>query len=140
MVVVTRYVVFKYAYDWRMHRIFREFCLTWKAFLHGLAPPAILVGPVLIRPTIKLLKDIQVSDRDIAAIESRIEELEKIGVEHREFRHPERHIGRWRGRWVFIDFDRGRFTSRPRDKNKFRAWLRGRKLLRRNQPRLSNPP
>ncbi len=125
IVVVTRWIVFKLPRDGNVRRILREFALSWKAFLHGLSPPVLLVGPVLIRARVDLLKDLRPTKEDLDTIEARIRELSQAGIEHRELRHPERHVGRWRGRWVFIDFDHARLSPKSRDLNKFRAWRRG---------------
>lgn len=122
IVVVTRWLVFKLPRDLNLHRVFKEFLLTLKAFLHGLAPPAIMVGPLLIRAYVKLLKDVGYNTKDIKEIEGAIQKLAALGIEHRELRHPERHVGLWRGHWVFIDFDHGRISRYSRDINKFRAW------------------
>jgi len=124
LVVVSRWFALKVPRDGNVRRIFKEFCLTWKAFLHGLAPPVIIIGPVLIRAPVKLLKDVAYDSKALDEIEGAIKKLAELGIEHRELRHPERHVGLWRGRWVFIDFDHGRLSRRSRDLNKFRAWRR----------------
>jgi len=83
--------------------------------------PALLFGPFLIRPRVVLLKEAGLQrTKDIIAA---IKKLGEAGIEHRELRHPESHIGFWMGRIVFIDFDRGRLSRRSRDLNKFLAWL-----------------
>ncbi len=125
IVVVTRWTVFKLPRDGNVGRVLREFALSWKAFLRGLSPPVLLVGPVLIRARVDLLKDLRPTKADLDAVEARIRELSRAGIEHRELRHPERHVGLWRGRWVFIDFDHARLSTKSRDLNKFRAWRRG---------------
>ena len=124
--IVTPLLVIKFPRDGKLSRVFKEFYLTWKAFLRGLSPPAILLGPFLLRPTVKvLLKHLPPSTvLDLApCIERAIQQLSNAGIEHRELRHPENHVGFWRKRVVFLDFDHGRLTSRSRDLNKFRAWL-----------------
>jgi hypothetical protein len=120
--------VIKFPRDGNLRRIFREFALTWKAFLRGLSPPPILVGPFLLRPTVyTLLGDL--SPEEIVELTLKIikavEKLSRARVEHRELRHPEKHIGIWQGKIVFLDFDHARLTDRSRDLNKFRAWLEG---------------
>ncbi len=124
IVVVAPFVTFKLPRDLKLPRIFKEFYLSWKAFLRGLSPPVLLIGPVLVRSTVKLLKDFHINEQDLQDIESSIKRLAEAGIEHRELRHPERHVGKWRGKWVFIDFDHGRLTSKSRDVNKFRAWAK----------------
>ncbi len=125
MVVVAGPLVFKLPRDGNVARVLREFALSWKAFLRGLSPPVLLVGPVLLRARVDLLKDVSPTQEDLDEIERLILRLSEAGIEHRELRHPERHVGLWRGSWVFIDFDHARLTTKSRDLNKFRAWRRG---------------
>jgi hypothetical protein len=51
VVIVTPFVVFKYRHDWNLRKIFWEFVLTWKAFLHGVSDFPMLFGPVMVRKT-----------------------------------------------------------------------------------------
>ncbi len=127
-VIVTPFIVIKYPHDGNLRRIFREFVLTWKASLHGLSPPPLLVPPFLLRPTVKVLLG-DLPREEVLSLAPRIEEaikkLSSARIEHRELRHPEKHVGFWRGRVVFLDFDHARLSSRSRDLNKFRAWIEG---------------
>lgn len=120
--IVVGPVVVKIPVDGNCGRIFKEFYLTWKAFLNGVSVPVVLIGPFLIRLKVKLLKEIGIEGKEKKTIEA-IKKLANARIEHRELRHPESHIGFWRGKVVFIDFDRGRLTHRSRDLNKFLAWL-----------------
>ena len=121
--IVAGPLVIKFSRDGNIFRIFKEFYLTWKAFLNGLSVPVLLLGPFLIRPRVLLLKEAGLRDREDEIIRA-IKKLSSARVEHRELRHPERHIGFWLGKVVFIDFDRGRLSTKSRDLNKFMAWLR----------------
>ena len=128
IVIILGPVVLKYPRDLRFGRLFKEFYLSWKAFLNGLGPPVVLFFPVLFRATVKpLLSDLERKEilRVAPEIEKAIKKLSEARIEHRELRHPEKHIGFWRGKVVFIDFDHGRLSRRSRDLNKFRAWLEG---------------
>ncbi len=124
--IVTPLLVIKFPRDGKLSRIFKEFYLTWKAFLRGVSPPPILFGPFLLRPTVRvLLKHLTPKEALSLApcVEKAIQTLSEARIEHRELRHPENHIGFWRGKVVFLDFDHGRITNRSRDLNKFRAWI-----------------
>ncbi len=135
--IVTPFIVIKYPRDGNLRRIFKEFALTWKAFLHGLSPPPLLVPPFLLRPTVKVLLGDLPREEILSlapGIEEAIRKLSSTRIEHRELRHPEKHVGLWRGRVVFLDFDHARLSSRSRDLNKFRAWIEGiKKSLRGNE-------
>ena len=139
-VIVVPPLVIKFPLDGNLSRIFREFALSWKAFLHGLSPPVLLLGPFLLRPSVDtFLKNLPPEKIQslVPTIEERIKELSSARIEHRELRHPERHIALYRGRIVFIDFDHGRLSSSSRDLNKFRAWASGtlRSLLQHSRER-----
>jgi len=140
-VIVLPFLVIKYPRDGRILRTFREFYLNWKAFLHGLAPFTLLLGPFLVQQRVPtLLKDLPPEEilRKSREIEEAIGRLAAAGIEHRELRHPESHVGFLGDRVVFIDFDHGRLSKRSRDLNKFRAWLEGLRKALGRAPREDN--
>ncbi len=139
-VVATPFITFKLPRDGNVIRIFKEFAIRWKAFLHGLAAPCILIGPVLVTRTVpKLLKDVEVSEEVVNRVIEAIKRLAAAGIEHRELRHPEKHVGFLNNRVVFLDFDHARLSRRSRDLNKFLAWVNPyRRRWQRNQQHWSN--
>ncbi len=125
-VILTNHFVVKFPNDGNLRRLFKEFYLCWKAFLNGVGVPTVLFGPFLIQPRVKrLLKHLpeeEILER-AEEIEEAIRKLAEARIEHRELRHPENHVGFWKGKVVFIDFDHGRLSGKSRDLNKFRAWV-----------------
>ncbi len=113
-------------FSWNVKRGFKEFLIGWRAFLHGLSVPHLWIPFFLIRPRVTLLHELppECKLRLVPDIIRAVKQLSSIGIEHRELRHPERHIGIWRGKIVFIDFDRSRFSKRSRDVNKIREWVK----------------
>lgn len=125
LVIITPLVVFKYRHDWNVRKIFWEFVLTWKAFLHGVADLPILVGPVLVRKTSKgnVLAKTELKSSLDQLIEAAAE-LSRAGIEHKELRHPQYHVVvNDDGDVKIIDFERGKLTKRPRNLSRLVVWL-----------------
>ncbi len=125
IVVVTPYLVFKYRRDWNLRKIFWEFVLTWKAFLHGVSSLPILVGLVMVRPTIRgaLLAKTELKF-SLDSLILAVAELSRAGIDHLEIRHPQYHIFVTdNGAVRIIDFERGKLTTRPRNLSRFVVWL-----------------
>jgi len=108
IVMVTHWIVFKYRRDWNLRKIFWEFALTWKAFLHGASEVPVLVGPVLLRKTAKgqILAKVPIEEVWDKALNV-VAELSRAGIEHKEIRHPQYHmVVKENGAISVIDFER----------------------------------
>ena len=124
IVIITRPLVFKYRHDWNLRKIFWEFVLTWKAFLHGLSDMPILVGPVLVRKTTygTLLAKSELKSSLDYLIEAAAE-LSRAGIEHNELRHPQYHVIVQEKGVKILDFERGKLTGRPKNVSRVTVWL-----------------
>ena len=124
IVIITPLLVFKYRHDWNLRKIFWEFVLTWKAFLHGLSDLPILVGPILIRKTTHgtiLAKSELKSSLDYLV--KAAAEISRAGIEHKELRHPQYHVIVQEKSVKILDFERGKLTRRPRNLSRVTVWL-----------------
>ena len=125
IVIVTPQIVFKYRHDWNLRKIFWEFVLTWKAFLHGASEIPLLVGPVLLRKTARgqILAKMPVEDVWNKALDV-VAELSRAGIDHKEIRHPQYHmVVKENGTISVLDFERGNLTKTPRNLSRFVVWL-----------------
>lgn len=124
-VIITPFIVLKYRRDLNLRKIFWEFVLTWKAFLHGVSEMPILVGPVMIRKTAKgtIFAKANLKSRWVSALKA-VAALSKSGVDHKELRHPQYHmIVKGDGAISILDFERGKLTKKPRNLSRFVVWL-----------------
>ncbi len=124
IVIVTPLLVFKYRRDWNLRKIFWEFALTWKAFLHGISDIPILVGPVLIRKTTHgtILAKSKLKPSLDFLVEAAAT-LSRAGIEHKELRHPQYHVIVQKNGVKILDFERGKLTKMPRNLSRVTVWL-----------------
>ncbi|NPA76604.1 MAG: hypothetical protein GXN93_02525 [Candidatus Diapherotrites archaeon] len=125
IVIITPIVVLKYRRDWNLRKIFWEFALTWKAFLHGISTMPVLFGPIIVRRTIggTLLTRANINEAWRQALEA-IAEISAANIEHLEVRHPQYHmIVKKDGTVAIIDFERGKLTRRTKNIPRFVVWL-----------------
>ncbi|HIP74408.1 MAG TPA: hypothetical protein EYH14_02030 [Euryarchaeota archaeon] len=126
IVIITPFVVLKYRKDWNLRKIFWEFLLTWRAFLHGVSEIPVLCGPVMVRKTatgVLLAKaDLKRVWPDVLRT---VAVLSRAGIEHKELRHPQHHvvIGGDGKKINILDFERGKLTAKPRNLSRFVVWL-----------------
>ncbi len=125
IVIVTPWIVFKYRHDGNLRKIFWEFVLTWKAFLHGASEIPVLMGPILVRKTARgqILGKVAIEEVWENALNV-VAELSRAGIEHKELRHPQYHmIVTKNGKISVLDFERGKLTKAPRNLSRFVVWL-----------------
>jgi len=124
VVVITPLAVLKYRRDWNLRKIFWEFVLTWKAFLHGVSEIPVLWGPVLVRKTAAGTELARADLKSVwVPVLRAVATLSTAGIDHRELRHPQHHVIVRGNKVVILDFERGKLTARPRNLSRFVVWL-----------------
>ncbi len=125
IVIVTPWIVLKYRRDGNLRKIFWEFVLTWKAFLHGASEIPMLFGPIIVRKTAKgtILAKAPIEKLWRNMLHT-VAELSRAGIDHKEIRHPQYHIiVKETGEISVLDFERGKLTKTPRNLSRFVVWL-----------------